>query len=90
MSTAYHESHYEVWHHPRSGEVWAVELTDGKVAKCCGPIAERDFTPDLIEYLPCRQGSEARQLDLRRSEFIHESLTDSKAKEEGAGSAEAA
>jgi hypothetical protein len=74
MSTPYHESHYEVWQHRRSGEVWAVELTDGKVAKVCGPIEERDFSPAIIEYLPARQEDEARDLDRRRNEFIRDPL----------------
>jgi hypothetical protein len=72
MSTDHHVSHYEVWHHEKSGEVWAVEMNDGKVEKCCGPVAAQDFSPDLIDYLPYRQGADARQLESRRSEFIRD------------------
>ena len=67
-------SHYELWREKRSGEVWGVEVTNGKVEKVCGPVAEGDFTPDLVEYLPYRKGHEARELDSRRSEFTRDSV----------------
>ena len=76
MRSAYPLSHYEVWHHQRSGEVWAVEVTNGKVEKCCGPVAPQDFTPDLVDYLPYRKGVDAQELDSRRGEFIRDPVTD--------------
>lgn len=68
-------SHYEVWHHEKSGEVWAVEVTNGKVEKVCGPVAAQDFTPDLVDYLPYRQGEDAREIDSRRGEFIRDPVS---------------
>ena len=28
----------EFWKHLRTGEVWAVEVHDGRVVTCCGPL----------------------------------------------------
>lgn len=28
----------EFWKHLRTGEIWAVEVHDGRVVACCGPV----------------------------------------------------
>lgn len=58
---------YEFWR-KRSGGVWAVELVDGVVVRCCGPVdasqVEDEFLPHL-EY----SAHEAGRIEAHRAEF---------------------
>ena len=42
---------YELWAHPRSGEVYAFRLDEGRVTGCRGPLASRDMAEgNLADY----------------------------------------
>ena len=40
---------YQYWAH-KSGEVYAVELTDGKVTGACGPLAHDDRPDNMADF----------------------------------------
>jgi hypothetical protein len=46
------ERQHEYWRHSPSGEVWAVEIHDGQLAGCCGPIDADGIDPQLLPNLP--------------------------------------
>lgn len=50
---------FEFWRERSTGEVWAVELLEGVVVACCGPLGHDDleerFLPGL-DYAPDRAG----------------------------------
>jgi hypothetical protein len=50
---------YEFWRERATGRLWAVELRDGVVVGCCGPLhrsdVEAQFLPTL-DYSPERAG----------------------------------
>jgi len=59
---------YEFWRERTSGDIWAVELEDGIVAACAGPLHPGDINPaylDGYDYSP----AEAERLDGAREEF---------------------
>ena len=39
------------WQHSRTGEVWAVETTDGRPTACVGPITPSDAVAALLPWL---------------------------------------
>lgn len=39
---------HELWRERRTGEVWALELRDGMVSGCFGPLADEDIDHDLL------------------------------------------
>lgn len=43
----------EFWKHLRTGEIWAVEVHDGRVVACCGPLprSQRLETAMLLQRL---------------------------------------
>ncbi|HZO97971.1 MAG TPA: hypothetical protein VFB42_11410 [Gaiellaceae bacterium] len=40
---------HEFWRERRTGEIWAVELVDGVVVGCCGPLHHKEV---VASYLP--------------------------------------
>jgi hypothetical protein len=48
---------FEYWRERESGEVWAVELLDGVVAGCCGPLGPGELDERFLatfDYAPER------------------------------------
>jgi hypothetical protein len=46
---------YEYWRHRKTREIWAVELKDGVVVGCAGPLHPGDVGPDFLpgyDYTP--------------------------------------
>jgi len=59
---------YEFWRERGTGDIWAVELEDGIVAACAGPLRPGDIDPaflDGYDYSP----AEAARLEAAREEF---------------------
>ena len=49
----------EFWHDDVSGDIWAVELEDGGVTACFGPLDRSEVDVDLLDgypYAPERGG----------------------------------
>ena len=44
------EREYQYWAHHKSGEVYAVELTDGQPTGACGPLAHDDRPDDMRDF----------------------------------------
>jgi hypothetical protein len=42
---------YEFWRELETGEVWAVELVDGLVARCSGPLHHGELDRQFLEGL---------------------------------------
>lgn len=42
---------YEFWRERESGEVWAVELVDGIVVACCGPLEHSEIDEQFLPGL---------------------------------------
>jgi hypothetical protein len=46
---------HEFWRDTATGQVWAVELEDGVVSGCCGPLDWSEVDEDFLgsfDYLP--------------------------------------
>lgn len=59
---------YEFWRERRTRDIWAVELEDGIVAACAGPLHPGEIDPaylDGYDYSP----AEAERLEAAREEF---------------------
>ncbi|MGZ4431307.1 MAG: hypothetical protein ACXVYV_06630 [Gaiellales bacterium] len=59
---------HEFWRERATGHIWAVELDDGLVSACCGPLGHDDVDErflDAFEYSP----QEAPAVERRRDEF---------------------
>ena len=41
----------EYWQHKPTGHIWAIELSEGRVARCCGPIFLEDVEARLLNHL---------------------------------------
>lgn len=39
---------YEFWRERRTGEVWAIELVEGAVVGCCGPLDHGDLDQEFL------------------------------------------
>ena len=39
------------WRHVGTGQIWAVEVEDGRPVTCAGPFEVRDVGRDILEYL---------------------------------------
>ena len=62
------EIRHEFWREKATGEVWAVELEDGTVVRCAGPIHWSAISPFYLhsyDYSP----AEAARLDKERDAF---------------------
>ncbi len=42
---------HEFWRERRTGEIWAVELRDGVVVCCCGPLHHKDIDETYLHTL---------------------------------------
>jgi hypothetical protein len=51
---------YEFWRERRTGEVWAVELADGIVVACCGPLHHKDVDAAFLHAFDYKPGEAAR------------------------------
>lgn len=40
---------YEFWRERRTGEVWAIELLEGAVVGCCGPLDHSELDEKFLE-----------------------------------------
>lgn len=56
---------YEYWHHRTTGDVWAVQLDDGRVVGVT-EIRRDDVNSDLLPHLPYRS-TDASTFEKRRS-----------------------
>ena len=48
---------YEFWRERGTGEIWAVELLDGVVVGCCGPLTRSEVEERFLrtfDYSPAR------------------------------------
>jgi hypothetical protein len=58
---------YEFWRERGTGEVWAIELLEGAVVGCCGPLdqseIEEQFLP-TFDYSPERAAWTEERRDL--------------------------
>lgn len=66
---------YEFWREPETGKVWAIELLEGAVVGCCGPLdrseIEERFLP-TFDYSPERAGwTEAHRDTFDLHDLIH-------------------
>ena len=43
---------HELWTHPRSGEVYAFRLEEGRVTGCYGPLTLREMAPENLADYP--------------------------------------
>lgn len=50
---------YEFWRERATGEIWAIQLSDGAVSGCCGPLQRSEVDEsflDALDYAPDRAG----------------------------------
>jgi hypothetical protein len=40
---------FEFWRESKTGEIWAVELVDGVVVACCGPLEHREVDERFLD-----------------------------------------
>ena len=59
---------HEFWIEETTGWIWAVELTDGVVSACFGPLLWDDIDDDLLEVFEYSSGG-AAWLQSRREHF---------------------
>ena len=60
---------YEFWRETANEEVWAVELEDGVVVRCVGPLHWTEITPAFLPGGYDFSLAEAPRLEARRGEF---------------------
>jgi hypothetical protein len=60
---------HEFWRETETGEVWAVELEDGVVRRCCGPLHWSEITLAWLKAGYDYRAEGARELELRRGDF---------------------
>ena len=58
---------HEFWRN-RSGGVWAVELVEGVVAGCCGPLDASEIEDEFLPHLEY-SAREAEWIEAHRTEF---------------------
>jgi hypothetical protein len=59
---------YEFWRERATGEVWAIELVEGIVGGCCGPLDQSEIEEQFLktfDYSPRR----AAWVDAHRDAF---------------------
>jgi hypothetical protein len=59
----------EFWRERETGEIWAVELEDGLVTGCHGPLHWSEVNPTFLREGYDYAADEARELEERRAEF---------------------
>ena len=59
---------YEFWRDTGTGEVWAVELADGVVFRCYGPLHWSEISPSFLRLYDY-SAEEAPRIEERREEF---------------------
>jgi hypothetical protein len=59
---------HEFWRERRTGHIWAVELEDGIVAACAGPLHPGDIDPEYLDGYDYSR-AEAARLGAAREEF---------------------
>ena len=57
---------YEYWQHRATGEVWAVKMTDGRLAGVA-QIAPREVNEELLPYL--HYSTDIAEVDKRLDDF---------------------
>ena len=60
---------YEFWRETETEEVWAVELQDGIVVGCAGPLHWSEINPAFLHEGYDYRTAEATALEARREEF---------------------
>jgi hypothetical protein len=58
----------EFWQERATKEIWAVELRDGCVVGCFGPIDRDEISPDYLQRYSCRPDG-AAEIDALRDHF---------------------
>ena len=59
---------HELWRERLTGEVWAIELREGMVTGCLGPLAHEDVDHDLLDRYDYT-GERADWIEQHRGEF---------------------
>jgi hypothetical protein len=59
---------HEFWRESKSGEIWAVELSDGVVSACRGPLDPDEVAVDYLSGYDYTVAA-AAELEARREEF---------------------
>jgi hypothetical protein len=59
---------YEFWRHSGTGEVFAVQLLDGVVVGCSGPLHHDDIDPAFLEDLDYAEEG-AAAIEATREEY---------------------
>lgn len=73
MLTAMRE--HEFWRERSTGRIYAVELEDGIVSGCCGPLAASDIEDDFLPTFDY-SAERAAWLEQHREEFeLHRTTT---------------
>jgi hypothetical protein len=60
---------HEFWREAETGEVWAVELEDGVVSRCCGPLHWSEITVAFLQRGYDYRTEGAPELEARRGDF---------------------
>ena len=58
---------YEFWRERATGSIWAVELLQGRVVGCCGPLARSEIDEQFLptfDYSPERAASTEADRDV--------------------------
>lgn len=59
----------EFWRERETGEIWAVELEDGVVSRCRGPLHWSEVNPTFLREGYDYAEDEAAEIEARREEF---------------------
>lgn len=59
----------EFWRERETGEIWAVELEDGVVSRCHGPLHWSEVNPTFLREGYDYEEDEAAEIEARREEF---------------------
>ena len=60
---------YEFWRERENGEIWAIELADGIVARSCGPLHWSEINPAFLEAGYDYLSEDAAALEAGREDF---------------------
>jgi hypothetical protein len=60
---------YEFWGERATGDIWAIELVDGVVAGCRGPLHWSEINPSFLRGGYEYSVEEASAVEARRDEF---------------------
>jgi hypothetical protein len=67
---------HEFWRETATQEVWAVELEDGVVVRCAGPLHWVEITPSFLRSGYDLRAAGAPEIQARREDFVALSQAD--------------